>query len=145
MTLQDVAIRVKLLTFNPLQRKRPKRRPPSSPSLNVRPLKLKPLTLAAALAASCTGLFAVAVAQPMAVAAERGDLALVPYYTVRGQWVTGIHIVNTSDHTQVVKVRFRRATDSMDALDFNVVMSPRDVYAGFLSDVAFICLLPRTP
>ena len=70
----------------------------------------------------------------MVVAAERGDLALVPYYTVRDQWVTGIHIVNTSDHTQVVKFRFRRATDGMDALDFNIVMSPKDVYAGFLSD-----------
>ena len=81
-----------------------------------------------------TGLSAVAVAQPTAAVAERGDLALVPYYTVRGEWVTGIHMVNTSDHTQVVKFRLRRATDGMDALDFNIVMSPRDVYAGFLSD-----------
>ena len=90
--------RVKRLTANPLQRKRPalaplsfrsqNSRPLSSLSLNVKPLKLKPLTLAAALAASCAGLSAAAGAQPMAVAAERGDLALVPYYTVRGQWVT---------------------------------------------------------
>ena len=35
------------------------------------------------------GLSAVAVAQPMVIAAERGDLALVPYYRVRDQWVTG--------------------------------------------------------
>ena len=83
---------------------------------------------------AATGLSAVAVAQPMASVAERGDLALVPYYTVRGQWVTGIHIVNTSDMTQVVKFRVRRATDGMNALDFNIVMSPKDVYAGFLSD-----------
>ena len=104
--------------------------------LKLSPLKLKPLALplAAALAASCAGLSAAAVAQPTAAPAERGDLALVPYYTVRGQWVTGIHIVNTSDSTQVVKVRLRRATDGMNALDFNVVMSPQDVYAGFLSD-----------
>ena len=100
-------------------------------------LPLKPfsryLGLAAVLVAA-TGLAPVAGAQPMAAVAERGDLALVPYYTVRGQWVTGIHIVNTSEYTQVVKFRFRRATDGMNALDFNVVMSPRDVYAGFLSD-----------
>ena len=75
-----------LLTFNPLQRQRPKRRPLSFRSLNLKPLKLRPL----ALAASCAGLSAVAVAQPMAVAPhgateDRGDLALVPYYTVRGQ------------------------------------------------------------
>ena len=67
---------------------------------------------------------------------DRGDLALVPYYTVMADWVTGLHIVNTSERTQVVKVRFRRATDGMDALDFNVVLSPHDVYAGFLSDTA---------
>ena len=105
-----------LLTFNPLQRKRPKRRPLSFRSLNLTPLTLRPL----ALAASCAGLSATAVAQPMVVAAERGDLALVPYYTVGGEWVAGIHIVNTSEHTQVVKFRFRRATDGMDALDFNI-------------------------
>ncbi|HKK23748.1 MAG TPA: hypothetical protein VJ947_08685, partial [Pseudohaliea sp.] len=63
-----------------------------------------------------------------------GDLGLVPYYTVAGDWITGIHLVNTSDQTQVVKFRFRRASDSMDALDFNVIMSPYDVYAGYLSD-----------
>ena len=71
----------------------------------------------------------------LSVAADdRGDLALVPYYTVAGDWVTGLHIVNTSKRTQVVKVRLRRATDAMDALNFNVVLSPHDVYAGFLSD-----------
>ena len=94
---------------------------------------VRSLGLAAALVAA-TVLSAVAVAQPTVVVAERGDLALVPYYTVRGQWVTGIHIVNTSDMTQVVKFRLRRATDGMNALDFNLVMSPRDVYAGFLGD-----------
>ena len=67
---------------------------------------------------------------------ERGDLALVPYYTVWGEWVTGLHIVNTSNRTQVVKLRFRRATDALNALDFIVVLAPHDVYAGFLSDQA---------
>ena len=67
---------------------------------------------------------------------DRGDLALVPYYTVMADWVTGLHIVNTSERTQVVKLRFRRATDGLNALDFNVVLSPRDVYAGFLSATA---------
>ena len=104
-------------------------------NLDLKPLKnLNPPALAAALVASCAGLSAVAGAQPTVAVAERGDLALVPYYTVRGQWVTGIHIVNTSDSTQVVKVRFRRATDGLNVLDFNLVMSPADVYAGFLSD-----------
>ncbi len=61
---------------------------------------------------------------------EKGDAAIVPYYTTVGTFVTGVHILNLSDATQAVKVRLRRATDSADALDFNVVMSPSDVWAG---------------
>ena len=99
-------------------------------------LPLKPfshyLGLAAAFVAA-TGLAPVASAHPALAPNECGDLALAPYYTVRGEWVTGLHIVNTSERTQVVKVRFRRATDGMDALDFNLVLSPHDVCAGFLS------------
>ncbi|GAB5413090.1 MAG: hypothetical protein Cons2KO_06930 [Congregibacter sp.] len=95
----------------------------------------KPLGIAAAVAAASAGYTNVSNAQDLAVANNAlGDLALVPYYTVNGDWITGIHIVNTSDRTQVVKFRFRRADDSLDALDFNIVMSPQDVYAGFLSD-----------
>lgn len=94
----------------------------------------KPLGIAAAVAAATAGYSNVASAQPAVANNALGDLALVPYYTVADDWITGIHIVNTSDKTQVVKFRFRRAEDSMDALDFNIVMSPHDVYAGFLSD-----------
>ena len=108
---------------------KPKPMQPPSP-------QLKPLGLAVALAAAGAFTADAAYARPEVAAAERGDLALVPYYTVRGEWVTGLHIVNTSAHTQVVKLRFRRATDGMNALDFNLVMAPRDVYAGFLSDNA---------
>ncbi|MFT4872347.1 hypothetical protein [Congregibacter sp.] len=93
----------------------------------------KPLGIVAAVAAASAGYVNVANAQTVANNAL-GDLALVPYYTVNGEWITGIHIVNTSAATQVVKFRFRRAVDSLDALDFNIVMSPKDVYAGFLSD-----------
>ena len=96
----------------------------------------KPLALAAAVSAASLGYTgnALSAGHPEVATNDLGDLALVPYYTVRGQWVTGIHIVNTSDMTQVVKFRLRRATDGMNALDFNLVMSPKDVYAGFLSD-----------
>ena len=72
----------------------------------------------------------------MDLAAETGlgDLAIVPYYTVRDGWSTGVSVINTSDQTQVVKIRMRRAVDSMDALDFNVVMSPEDVWTGFAQE-----------
>lgn len=95
--------------------------------------KFKPLGLAAAVAAATAGFSGVASAQSAGAINSLGDLVLVPYYTVREGFGTGIHLTNTSDRTQVVKVRFRRAADSMDALDFNIVMSPEDVWTGFLS------------
>ena len=61
---------------------------------------------------------------------ETGDLAIIPYYTVLDGVNTGMHIINTTENTQVVKVRLRRGTDSKDALDFNLVMSPRDEWTA---------------
>ena len=93
----------------------------------------KPLGLVAAVAAASAG-YAGVVNATASVAAETelGDLAIVPYYTVLDGYSTGVNIINSSDRTQVLKFRFRRAVDSMDALDFNVVLSPRDMYTGFI-------------
>ena len=95
--------------------------------------KFKPLGLVAAVAAVTAGYNGVANAQSLAAASDLGNLALIPYYTVRDGNVTGVHLTNTSDSTQVVKVRLRRGTDSMDALDFNLILSPKDVWTGFLA------------
>jgi len=81
--------------------------------------------VAAAVASVATGALAADVSRT-----ETGDLAIVPYYTVKDGVNTGLHIINTTDATQVVKVRLRRGTDSKDALDFNLVMSPRDEWTA---------------
>lgn len=97
----------------------------------------KPLGLVAAVAAVTAGYAGVANAQDSTRAAGNlGDLAIVPYYTVQDGWVTGVHIINTSDRTQIVKLRIRRGSDSADALDFNLIMSPFDEWTGFLNDEA---------
>lgn len=94
----------------------------------------KPLGLAAAVATASAGYAGYANAQAdYASATELGDLAIVPYYTVMDGYATGVNIINTANETQVIKFRFRRAPDSMDALDFNVVLSPYDMYTGFIS------------
>jgi hypothetical protein len=94
----------------------------------------KPLGLAAAVAAVSAGYAGVANAQTTQSIGQLGDLGIVPYYTVEGNWVTGVHIINSSDLTQVVKLRLRRASDSADALDFNLIMSPKDEWTGFIDD-----------
>ena len=84
--------------------------------------------VAAAVASMAAG--AMATATTKISSGEIGDLAIVPYYTVNNGFNTGVHIINTSDATQVVKFRLRRGADSADALDFNIVMSPRDEWTG---------------
>ena len=92
----------------------------------------KPLGIAAAVAAVTAGYAGAVNAASVASETELGDLALVPYYTTLEGYSTGVNIINTSAVTQVLKFRFRRAGDSMDAMDFNVVLSPNDMYTGFI-------------
>jgi len=57
-----------------------------------------------------------------------GEVLLFPYYTVRNNIDTNINITNTSENTVIFKIRFREAHNSRDARDFNVVLSPYDVW-----------------
>jgi hypothetical protein len=60
-----------------------------------------------------------------------GEVAIVPYYTVRDGLDTLISIVNTSsDYVVAVKLRFREGDNSRDARDFNIFLSPDDVWTG---------------
>tara|TARA_R110002110_G_scaffold415765_2_gene655192 strand:- start:44333 stop:45982 length:1650 start_codon:yes stop_codon:yes gene_type:complete len=95
----------------------------------------KPLGLAAAVATATAGFTGAVVAQERSDG-NLGDLAIVPYYTVQGDWTTGVHIINSGDTTQVVKLRLRRASDSADALDFNIILSPKDHWAGNIDDAS---------
>ena len=89
----------------------------------------KPLGIAAAVAAVTAG-YAGAVSAQEVSSRVLGDLAIIPFYTVNSGFTTGVHIVNTTAHTQVVKLRARRGVDSMDSLDFNIVLSPYDEFVG---------------
>ena len=97
-------------------------------------VNFKPLGLAAAVAAVTAGYSGVTSAAATYTSAGLGDLAIVPYYTTVGDYVTGVHIINTSESTQVVKLRFRRGSDSMDAMDINLVLSPKDEWTGYVDD-----------
>lgn len=63
-----------------------------------------------------------------------GQVLLYPYYTVRNNFVTSVSVVNTSQvQTKAVKVRFIEGKNSAEVLDFNVYLSPRDVWSGSVS------------
>ncbi len=88
-------------------------------------------TLGVAVATAMTlGAVGAAQAAPTLSVNNKGDAAIVPYYTTNADYVSGIHITNTTMSTQVVKVRYHRGMDSMDALDFILVLSPKDEFTG---------------
>lgn len=60
-----------------------------------------------------------------------GHILMVPYYTVQDGNVTAFNIVNTdTKNGKAVKVRFRGASNSDDVLDFQVFLSPGDVWTA---------------
>lgn len=69
-----------------------------------------------------------------------GQVLIYPYYTVRNGFNVGgvsaapfntlLSIVNTTNSTKAVKVRFREGKASVEVLDFNVFLSPHDMWTA---------------
>ena len=66
-----------------------------------------------------------------------GQVLIYPYYTVRSPAGAGVanyntllSIVNTTSSQKAVKVRFREGKASKEVLDFNVFLSPRDMWTA---------------
>lgn len=63
-----------------------------------------------------------------------GHMLIVPYYTAQNGNMTVLHVVNTDTaNGKAMKVRFRGAANSDDVLDFQVFMSPGDVWTAAVS------------
>lgn len=59
-----------------------------------------------------------------------GQALIYPYYTVNKGNNTLISVVNTTNQTKAVKVRFMEGRNSLEVLDFNLYMSPFDVWTA---------------
>jgi hypothetical protein len=99
-------------------------------------------TKIAAVTAAVLGVSAMAVV-PTASAdvtlgesAAGGQVLIFPYYNVNNGFSTSFNITNTKDEYKVVKMRFRESNTSNDVLDFNVYMSPYDVFTVGLTKTA---------
>jgi hypothetical protein len=62
-----------------------------------------------------------------------GQVLIYPYYTVNGGNFTLLSVVNTADEVKAVKVRFLEAKNSREVLDFNLYLSPFDVWTGAIT------------
>ena len=91
---------------------------------------MKKSILASSIAAAVFSLGATGVAQ----AANEGNLLVVPYYTAQDANSTLLSLVNTDTaNGKAVKVRFRGAANSDDVYDFQVFLSPGDVWTANVS------------
>jgi len=91
----------------------------------------KKLSISSAVAVATASLAGVANSA-MTNTDNAGDAAIIPYYNVADGYVTGVHLINTAAGTTAVKIRLRQRSDSEDVLDFNVVLSPHDVWTGLV-------------
>jgi len=99
----------------------------------MKTINRKPLFLALA---GITALGAIGTAQAVSVnPTGLGQVLLYPYYTVKGEanpFNTLLSIVNTTASTKAVKVRFREGKASAEVLDFNIFLSPYDMWTAAL-------------
>jgi len=68
-------------------------------------------------------------------AGSQGQVLVFPYYNVNGSFLTSFNITNTTGETKAVKIRYRTSKLSNDVLDFNLYMSPYDVFTMTLRKV----------
>ncbi len=118
-------------------------------------IRKKLVTLAVASAVSGGAMLMAAPAHAMNVSQNNvGQVLLFPYYTVKNGFDTLFSVTNTSDKTAVFKIRFREALNSREVRDFNVILSPYDVWNGVITasgDGAVVrtwdktCTSPRLP
>lgn len=59
-----------------------------------------------------------------------GEVLIYPYYTVNNNLNTLVSVVNTTDVGKAVKVRFLEGRNSREVLDFNLYLSPFDVWTA---------------
>lgn len=62
-----------------------------------------------------------------------GGALIYPYYTVNKGNTTLLSIVNTTSQVKAVKVRFLEGRNSREVLDFNLYLSPFDVWVGAIA------------
>jgi hypothetical protein len=100
---------------------------------------MKKRIIALGVAAAMGGFAGSASAQPANHLAYNGEggvghILYVPYFSTQESNVTAISIVNTDTvNGKAVKVRFRGASNSDDVYDFQVFLSPGDVWAAGIS------------
>lgn len=94
-------------------------------------------TASADVIASGGGLIASNATELRISDAGVGHNLLVPYFNAQNNNMSVFHVVNTdTENGKAVKVRFRSASNSDDILDFQLFLSPGDVWTAAVTQAA---------
>lgn len=97
----------------------------------------KKKSLHAAVLAGLGAIGAVGTAEAVHINPDgQGQVLIYPYYTSRASQFTAISLVNTTSQFKAVKVRFLEGKNSREVLDFNLFLSPFDVWTGGVAESA---------
>ena len=91
--------------------------------------------------AGAAGFAATATAQDATMSLNPdgiGQVLIYPYYTTRNENTTILSVVNTRGVAKAAKVRFLESENSREVLDFNLYLSPYDVWTAVLLDGAAV-------
>lgn len=64
-----------------------------------------------------------------------GESLIYPFYSTESGNDTYIHVANTTAYSKAVKVRFIDAYNSAEVLDFNLYLSPEDVWTAAITNL----------
>ncbi|MCB1919740.1 MAG: hypothetical protein KDJ28_07160 [Candidatus Competibacteraceae bacterium] len=97
----------------------------------------KAIAMATALGGLGVGAYLPTASAVNLPANSLGDVLIFPYYTTRDGYQTTLSFLNTDESNLIaVKFRFYEGYNSRDALDFNVLLSPGDVFAAVVEEGA---------
>ncbi|WP_020396496.1 hypothetical protein [Thiolinea disciformis] len=59
-----------------------------------------------------------------------GQVLIFPYYNAHPGYITNVNLVNSTNQTKAVRIRFRDSAENSDVSNFNLYLSPQDVWTG---------------
>lgn len=59
-----------------------------------------------------------------------GQVLIFPYYNAHPGYITNVNLVNSTNQTKAVRIRFRDSAKTSDISSFNLYLSPQDVWTG---------------
>ena len=104
--------------------------------MSMHKFKRNSLTLALVAAIGSVGIAGTASAAVHLSDNDQGQVLIYPYYTTRAGHDTYLSVLNTSALSKALKVRFYEGKNGRDVLNFNVYLSPYDIWTAAIVNTA---------